>query len=189
MVREFSTYNEGLVALRAWLVAEGATKVVMEATGVYWRPVWHVLEEEAGLELLLANARHVKNLPGPQVSMERPAPLSSKMRGLRGATYCSKEPTMPRLQRPGELVHVAFDASKNVLVAGVLRAGEETPTVERVANDAASVRRFVKKFPEPAKLRTCYEAGPGGYELHRLLASLKVSCQVIAPALIPLCPR
>ena len=64
VVREFSTYNEGLVALRAWLVAEGATKVVMEATGVYWRPVWHVLEEEASLELLLANARHVKNLPG-----------------------------------------------------------------------------------------------------------------------------
>ena len=64
VVREFSTYNEGLVALRAWLVAEGATKVVIEATGVYWRPVWHVLEEEASLELLLANARHVKNLPG-----------------------------------------------------------------------------------------------------------------------------
>jgi transposase len=63
VVREFSTYNEGLLALRAWLVAEGVTKVVMEATGVYWRPVWHVLEE-ASFELLLANARHVKNLPG-----------------------------------------------------------------------------------------------------------------------------
>ena len=63
-MREFSTYNEGLVALRAWLVAEGVTQVVIEATGVYWRPVWHVLEEEASLELLLANARHVKNLPG-----------------------------------------------------------------------------------------------------------------------------
>ena len=65
--------------------------------------------------------------------------------------------------------HIAFDASKDVLVAGVLHAGDGTPTVERVANDPAAVRRFVKKFPEPAKLRTCYEAGPGGYELHRLL--------------------
>ncbi len=92
---------------------------------------------------------------------------------------------MPRLQRPGDLVHIAFDASKDTLVAGVLHAGEETPTVERVANDPAAVRRFVKGFPEPAKLRTCYEAGPCGYELHRLLASLGVACQVIAPALIP----
>jgi transposase len=43
-VQEFSAYNQGLVALRDWLVAEGVTQVVMEATGVYWRPVWHVLE-------------------------------------------------------------------------------------------------------------------------------------------------
>lgn len=95
---------------------------------------------------------------------------------------------MPRLQRPGGLVHVAFDASRDTLVAGVLRPGEETPTIERVFNDEGSVRRFVKGFPEPGKLRTCYEAGPTGYELHRLLTSLKVSCEVIAPSLIPTAP-
>lgn len=95
---------------------------------------------------------------------------------------------MPRMQRTGGLVHVAFDASRDTLVAGVLRPGEETPTVERVFNDEASVRRFVKGFAEPGRLRSCYEAGPGGYELYRLLASLKVSCQVIAPSLIPTAP-
>ncbi len=63
-MREFSAYTEGLVALRDWLVAEGVTQVAMEATGVYWRPVWHVLEEATGFELLLVNPRHVKNLPG-----------------------------------------------------------------------------------------------------------------------------
>ena len=45
-------------------MAEGVTQVAMEATGVYWRPVWHVLEAMAGVELLLVNPRHVKNLPG-----------------------------------------------------------------------------------------------------------------------------
>ena len=80
---------------------------------------------------------------------------------------------MPRLQPHSELVHVAFDSSKNTLVTGVLRPGEETPTVERVANDEASVRRFVKGFPDPGLLRTCYEADPCGYELHRLLAALR----------------
>jgi transposase len=95
---------------------------------------------------------------------------------------------MPRLQPHGEVVHVAFDASKNTLVAGILRPGEETPSIERIFNDEPSVRRFVKGFPEPGLLRSCYEAGPCGYELHRLLRSLNVSCEVIAPALIPVAP-
>jgi transposase len=64
VVREFRTYTDDLVALGHWLRAEGVTQVVMEATGVYWKPVWHVLEEVSNLELLLVNARHVKNLPG-----------------------------------------------------------------------------------------------------------------------------
>jgi transposase len=63
-IREFSTYTEGLVALREWLVAEQVSLVVMEATGVYWKPVWHVLEEQAVFGIELVNPRHVKNLPG-----------------------------------------------------------------------------------------------------------------------------
>jgi transposase len=63
-VRQFPTFTAELGRLRDWLVAQGMTQVAMEATGVYWRPVWHVLEEVAGLELLLVNAHHVKNLPG-----------------------------------------------------------------------------------------------------------------------------
>lgn len=63
-VREFRTYAIGLRALRDWLVGHGVTQVAMEATGVYWKPVWHVLEAEPGWELLLANAQHVKNVPG-----------------------------------------------------------------------------------------------------------------------------
>ncbi len=92
------------------------------------------------------------------------------------------------MHRPAELVHIAFDTSKDVLVAGVLRPGEETLTIDRFFNDEPSIRRFVKGFPSPAAIRTCYEAGPLGYELYRLLGSLGVSCQVIAPSLIPLAP-
>ncbi len=44
VVREFSTFTAELVQLKDWLAAEGVTQVVMEATRVYWRPVWHVLE-------------------------------------------------------------------------------------------------------------------------------------------------
>jgi transposase len=62
-VRTYPTFTSGLEALADWLTAEGVTQVVMEATGQYWKPVWYVLEE-AGFELLLVNARHVKILPG-----------------------------------------------------------------------------------------------------------------------------
>jgi transposase len=61
-VREFKTTVRDLLALRDWLVGLGVTRVAMEATGVYWRPVWAVSEDE--FELLLCNAAHVKNVPG-----------------------------------------------------------------------------------------------------------------------------
>ena len=59
---EFKTTVRGLLALRDWLASHGVTQVAMEATGVYWQPVWHVLEDD--FELLLVNARHVKQVPG-----------------------------------------------------------------------------------------------------------------------------
>jgi transposase len=61
-VVEFSTTVAGLLTLRDWLAAYGVTQVTMEATGVFWKPVWAVLEDE--FELLLVNARHVKQVPG-----------------------------------------------------------------------------------------------------------------------------
>jgi transposase len=64
-VRKFNTYYRTLVEMVAWLVAEGVTHVSMEATGVYWRPIFHALcEAERPLEVLLVNAQHVKNVPG-----------------------------------------------------------------------------------------------------------------------------
>jgi transposase len=62
-VRTFETTTARLIELAEWLEANGCTHVAMEATGVYWKPVWQVLAE-GGLELVLANASHVKNVPG-----------------------------------------------------------------------------------------------------------------------------
>lgn len=75
-VREFRTFTVGLRALREWLAGHGVTQVAMEATGVYWKPVWHVLEAEPGWELLLANAQHVKNLPGRKTDVSDAAWLA-----------------------------------------------------------------------------------------------------------------
>lgn len=61
-IAEFKTTVQDLLALCDWLEALGVKQVAMEATGVYWRPVWAVLEDS--FELMLVNARHVKQCPG-----------------------------------------------------------------------------------------------------------------------------
>jgi len=61
-VRTFGTTTRDLLALADWLTAWGCTHAVMESTGMYWKPVWHVLEAQC--TLLLANAHDVRHLPG-----------------------------------------------------------------------------------------------------------------------------
>jgi transposase len=62
-VRTFSTTTAGLIELSEWLTETKCTHVAMEATGVYWKPVWHILADD-GFQLVLANAAHIKNVPG-----------------------------------------------------------------------------------------------------------------------------
>src|SRR3954453_5017492 len=82
---EFATTVRGLVALRDWLEAHCVTHVAMEATGVYWQPVWHVLED--AFELTLCNARHVKQVPGRKTDVSDAAWLCQLMEAglLRGS--------------------------------------------------------------------------------------------------------
>ena len=62
-VRSFTTFTTGLLALVDWLVSCGIRSVAMEATGVYWIPIYDLLEAR-GLEVILVNARHIKRVPG-----------------------------------------------------------------------------------------------------------------------------
>jgi transposase len=68
-VRTFGTTTRELLALRAWLLSQGCTHVAMESTGVYWKPVYAVLEGEA-LEIVVANAQHVKKVPGRKTDVK-----------------------------------------------------------------------------------------------------------------------
>jgi transposase len=61
-VRTFGTTTRELLELSDWLMSHGCTHVALESTGVYWKPVWHVLEPS--FELVLANASHIRNVPG-----------------------------------------------------------------------------------------------------------------------------
>ena len=66
--RTFATTTEGLLALLAWLTECRCTHVAMEATGVYWTPVWKILSE-GGFELIVANAAHIKQVPGRKTDL------------------------------------------------------------------------------------------------------------------------
>jgi transposase len=63
-VATFETATAGLIALSEWLAEHSVTHVAMEATGVYWKPVWHILSTAGSFTLVLANALHVKAVPG-----------------------------------------------------------------------------------------------------------------------------
>lgn len=61
-VREFGTMTEELLSMGDWMASQGVKKVAMESTGVYWKPIWNLLEDR--FDLMLCNARDVKNVPG-----------------------------------------------------------------------------------------------------------------------------
>ena len=122
-VREFSTMVGGLLVLRDWLKAHGVTQVAMEATGVYWKPVWAVLEDD--FELLLVNARHVKQVAGRKTDVSdaawlcqlleagllRPSFVPPKpIRAVRQLTRYRKAQIKER-QREAQRLHKALEDS------------------------------------------------------------------------------
>src|SRR3984893_3255167 len=91
LVAEFATTVHGLLALRDWLEALGAKQVAMEATGVYWKPVWAVLEDRFGL--LLVNARAVKQVPGRKTDIKDAQWLCQLLEaGLLKASFVPPKP-------------------------------------------------------------------------------------------------
>ncbi len=92
-VKTFMTATRELMALSEWLSAEGMTHIAMEATGVYRKPVWHILSE-GEFELVLAHAAHVKNVPGRKTDVNDDTWLAGLMaHGLIRPSFVPDEPT------------------------------------------------------------------------------------------------
>ncbi len=90
-VAEFATTVRGLMALRDWLSAHGVTDLAMEATGVYWKPIWAVLEDD--FECILCNARHVKQVPGRKTDVSDAAWIAQLLEaGLLRASLVPPKP-------------------------------------------------------------------------------------------------
>lgn len=74
-VRGFGTMTQDILALADWLSSEAVTHVAMESTGVYWKPIYNILEGR--FTILLVNARHVKNVPGRKTDVKEPNSFSA----------------------------------------------------------------------------------------------------------------
>ncbi len=83
------------------------------------------------------------------------------------------------------VIHVGLDVHQQSIAVAQLRGDASDPIVSEIANSATVIRKFFSKLQCGNELRCCYEAGPCGFELYRLFSQLGISCEVIAPALIP----
>jgi transposase len=91
VIRTFSTHTHDLVALRDWLVSEGCTHVGMESTGIYWQPVYAILE--GACELIVGNAQHIKHVPGRKTDVKDSEWLAELVRhGLMAKSFVPPKP-------------------------------------------------------------------------------------------------
>jgi transposase len=169
-VRTFQTTTADLLRLFVWLAANECTHVAMEATGVYWKPVWHILDD-GDFVLVLANAAHVKNVPGRKTDVNDamwlaellahglirascvPDAQTQEMRNLprtRKQLVREQSSHVPRVQKTLEDANIKLDSVLTDLMGKsgramleALIAGETSP-----AKLASLADRRVKASPE-----------------------------------------
>lgn len=84
-----------------------------------------------------------------------------------------------------QLTHIGLDVRKDTIAVAVLRPGTVEVDERVIPNTPEAIRRLLRHHDYTGTLRVCCEAGPTGYDTHRLVSSLGIACDVIAPSLIP----
>ncbi len=122
-IRSFSAMTSGLLALSEWLSANECEHVAMEAAGIYWKPVWHVLE--SSFELVLANAAHICNVPGRKSDVSDAAWISDLLaHGLIRPSFVPPQP----IQELRDLTRTRKQLRREIV--------QHTQRLQRVLEDA-----------------------------------------------------
>lgn len=123
VIEQFGTTTSELLRLGDWLLAQGCAHAAMEATGVYWKPVWHILEGQ--IELTLANAMEVRNVPGRKSDVSDAAWLADLLaHGLIRGSFVPPRP----IQELRDLTRARKQLSRQV--------AQVTQRIEKVLEDA-----------------------------------------------------
>lgn len=157
--KEFATTTTGLYNLADWLEEHGSTHVAMEATGVYWKPVWHILEER--FELLLANASHVRNVPGRKSDVNDARWLADLLaHGLISASFVPPAPiqelrdlTRTRKQLVREVSQHTLRIQKTLEDANIKLTGVVSEMLG--PSGRAIIRALIAGETDPERLLAC----------------------------------
>ena len=155
-VRTFPSHTAGLLALADWLAAEGVSHAAMESTGVYWKPVFNILEGTC--EVILVNAAHVKNVPGRKTDPADAGWLARLLQhGLLRASFVPPRPTRElrdltrqRSQLVGEAVRVGNRVQKVLEDANIKLASVASDVLGM--SGRAMLRALVAGETDPDKL-------------------------------------
>ncbi len=156
VIRTFTTMTDDLLALGDWLRACGVTHVAMESTGVYWKPLWNVLEDR--FELVLVNAQHVKQVPGRKTDVRDCEWLADLLRhGLLKASFVPSRPRRELRELTRYRTSLIQERSAEVarlqktLEGANLKLGDVTSVVLGVSGRAI-LRALVAGTTDPATL-------------------------------------
>ena len=171
--REFATTTAGLLELAAWLTEAGCTHVAMEATGVYWKPVWYILEES--FTLVLANAQHVRNVPGRKSDRSDAAWIADLLaHGLIRGSFVPPTPiqelrdlTRTRKQLVGEIARHTLRLQKALEDANVKLAHVVTVNRTGFSGGSISWEDGVHGKTEQILTRGSRASGPDGIRARR----------------------
>ena len=159
--QEFATTTAGLLDLAAWLSEAGCTHVAMEATGVYWKPVWHILEDEESFTLVLANAQHIRNVPGRKSDRKDAAWIADLLaHGLIAGSFVPPAPiqelrdlTRTRKQLVGEIARHTQRLQKTLEDANVKLTRVVTDILG--ASGRAILAALIAGETDPERLADC----------------------------------
>ena len=186
----FPTTTQGLLSLSAWLAEAKVTHVAMEATGVYWKPVWHVLCHD--FKLVLANAAHIRNVPGRKSDANdatyRPQSVNVFRHALLGAPdVVSSEIHMfpaQRRQVSQQGIRDVFDLSQNLdgafEISGVPKDDRRNDKVEAESTVLPIFVCAITDFAEPMDENGARET-VAGFAFVEFLASSASQIGVVDP--------
>jgi transposase len=154
--RTFGTMTADLLELADWLKARGVRHAAMESTGVYWKPVWHLLE--ATVDLTLVNARHMRQVPGRKTDVKDAEWIAQLLQhGLLSPSFVPPEPirqlrdlTRQRAQLVAERSSVANRIHKTLEDANIKLAAVATDILG--ASGRAMLARLIRGETDPERL-------------------------------------
>jgi transposase len=154
--RTFGTTTAELLDLADWLKAEGVRHAAMESTGVYWKPVWHILE--ATCELILVNGRHMRQVPGRKTDVKDAEWIAQLLQhGLLSPSFVPPEPirelrdlTRQRAQLIADKSSVINRIHKTLEGANIKLSGVATDILG--ASGRAMIARLIRGETDPVRL-------------------------------------